>query len=291
MSDKNEPIICPNCGYAATGNYCAQCGQETHLHNDTFGALLMHFVGHYFHYDSKFWQTMKALLFSPGKLTTAYWNKQRMRYIAPVSLYIFISAVFFLIMPYLAGSNRVAVNSSGNGSTNISMPGLSIMHDTAKINKANEDKGIWSHVVGRDRPKAGGNLTTGGDDSRSNEMAEHFMHLLPRVLFFMIPVLALILKLFFLRRKDVTFVDHAIFSFHFQSVWFTLMALIFIYRFEFLSNVFHFSVLALIGVYFVLALKNVYKIGWVRAVSYTFIASILFGIALVSGIVVIAELL
>src|ERR1700743_3096572 len=57
----------------------------------------MHFLGHYFHYDSKFLQTMKALWFSPGKLTIAYWNKQRMRYISPVSLYIFISAVYFLI--------------------------------------------------------------------------------------------------------------------------------------------------------------------------------------------------
>lgn len=45
---------CPNCGYSASGNYCANCGQQTQLHKDTFWGLIGHFAGHYFHYDSKF---------------------------------------------------------------------------------------------------------------------------------------------------------------------------------------------------------------------------------------------
>src|ERR1044072_8511954 len=108
MSHHNQEIICPNCGFKASHNYCAQCGQETHLHKDTFWGLVMHFIGHYFHYDSKFWKTVKALLTKPGKLTVAYWNKQRMRYIPPVSLYIFLSAVFFLIL-YLTGASHKAL--------------------------------------------------------------------------------------------------------------------------------------------------------------------------------------
>ena len=97
MSQHTESMICPNCGSVASDNYCAHCGQENHLHKETFWGLVAHFIGHYFHYDSKFWQTMKALWFSPGKLTLAYMNKKRMRYIPPVSLYIFISAVYFLL--------------------------------------------------------------------------------------------------------------------------------------------------------------------------------------------------
>ena len=74
---------CPNCGYPATGNYCASCGQQNHLHKDTFWGLISHFTAHYFHYDSKFWKTIKALIFSPGTLTLAYQQKKRQRYIPP----------------------------------------------------------------------------------------------------------------------------------------------------------------------------------------------------------------
>src|SRR5690349_6105601 len=96
----SEPseIICPNCGYHADRNYCAQCGQPTHLHEESFWGMVMHFVGHYFHYDSKFWKTLVTLWFKPGVLTQAYLQKQRMRFIPPISLYIFITAVFFLVM-------------------------------------------------------------------------------------------------------------------------------------------------------------------------------------------------
>ena len=70
--NKDKVIVCPNCGYEANYNYCAQCGQETHLHKDTFWGLVTHFVSHYFHYDSKLWTTVKTLVAKPGELTLAY---------------------------------------------------------------------------------------------------------------------------------------------------------------------------------------------------------------------------
>ena len=89
----NEEKRCPNCGHIADLNYCPQCGQATHLHKDTFWGMVVHFVGHYFHYDSKFWQTLKDLVKHPGKLTVAYWEKKRARYLPPISLYIFVRCV------------------------------------------------------------------------------------------------------------------------------------------------------------------------------------------------------
>jgi predicted amidophosphoribosyltransferase len=53
-ADTETEKLCPNCGYKANLNYCAQCGQATRLHKDTFWGLLVHFVSDYFHYDSKF---------------------------------------------------------------------------------------------------------------------------------------------------------------------------------------------------------------------------------------------
>ncbi|RYY20354.1 MAG: DUF3667 domain-containing protein, partial [Chitinophagaceae bacterium] len=96
--DHPESITCPNCGFQAERNFCAECGQATHLHKETFVGLVLHFIAHYFHFESKFWVTVKHLISRPGSLTLAYINKKRASFIPPISLYIFISAVFFLLM-------------------------------------------------------------------------------------------------------------------------------------------------------------------------------------------------
>lgn len=93
-------IICPNCGYKANYNYCAKCGQATHIHQETLWAMITHFLAHYFHYDSKLWLTLKALITRPGKLTAAYRENIRQRYIPPISLYIVVSVFFFLLFSF-----------------------------------------------------------------------------------------------------------------------------------------------------------------------------------------------
>lgn len=38
---------CRNCGATTSGNYCANCGQETRLHAPSFGEFMHEFIGHY----------------------------------------------------------------------------------------------------------------------------------------------------------------------------------------------------------------------------------------------------
>jgi hypothetical protein len=64
----------------------------------TFGSLLSHSVAHYFHFDNKFFQTLVPLITKPGKVTLDYLAGKRARYINPVSMYIFVSIVYFLIV-------------------------------------------------------------------------------------------------------------------------------------------------------------------------------------------------
>jgi hypothetical protein len=264
MAHRDEHIICPNCGYQTSENYCARCGQETHLHNDTFGGLIMHFAGHYFHYDSKFWQTMKVLWFSPGKLTLAYWNKQRMRYIPPISLYIFVSAVFFLIF-FIIPKNKATHAVVYDSHT-----------DSAKASQITFTYGSksWTKSIGDSVKKK--EFTGVSKDKKIDpkEVEERALHLLPKVFFFMIPLMGFVLFLMFYRRKELTYVNHIIFALHYHSFWFSVMLLEVLYQYDAGAAVVNFIFYLLSALYFVVALRNVYKISWARSVSYSAIVAI-----------------
>ena len=87
-----EIAVCANCGHAATGSYCADCGQETapppgvrEILRDTIIQLLS--------LESKAWQTLSRLVAIPGGLTAEYLAGRRARYIRPLRLYLWISVL------------------------------------------------------------------------------------------------------------------------------------------------------------------------------------------------------
>ena len=47
------------------------------------------------HVDGRFWQTILALAFRPGRLTKEYFAERRARYLPPVRLYLVLSVIFF----------------------------------------------------------------------------------------------------------------------------------------------------------------------------------------------------
>jgi hypothetical protein len=263
MSDDPKFIVCPNCGHHASGNYCSQCGQPTHLHKDSFLGLIAHFIGH-FHYDSKFFQTLKALWFSPGKLTVAYWNKQRMRYIPPISLYVFISAVYFLAASVLPrGNSYINFNGGNSGET-----------EGIKISKGPGGKTEYSFGVHLDKPAADNE----GKQISFNKIVEKAKHHAPKVFFFMIPIMGLILQLLFVRRKELFYVSHIIFALHYHSFWFSIRLLSELYPFKTGLSIVNLCAGLLSAFYFIAALRNVYKISWRRSVFYSMIVGALYSV-------------
>lgn len=87
---------CLNCGHHVEAHYCSHCGQPNLELKEPFWAFIGHSVGHYFHFDSKFLHTLIPLMTKPGQVTLDYLAGKRARYIHPVSLYIFVSIVYFL---------------------------------------------------------------------------------------------------------------------------------------------------------------------------------------------------
>ena len=93
-----EEKTCLNCGAIVGERYCTHCGQENLEPKETVGHLIRHFLEDITHFDGKFFVTVKDLIIRPGFLTREYVAGKRMSYLNPIRMYIFISAVFFLVL-------------------------------------------------------------------------------------------------------------------------------------------------------------------------------------------------
>lgn len=102
MSDPERH--CANCRAAVTGPYCGACGQRFGHHAPS----LAHFIAETFeavtHADSRLWRTLAALLVHPGHLTREFFAGRRASYLPPVRLYLVVSVAFFLLAPLGRGS-------------------------------------------------------------------------------------------------------------------------------------------------------------------------------------------
>ena len=59
--------------------------------------MFTHFFYDITHFDGSFFVTLKDLLFKPGFLSREYMLGRRKKYLHPVRMYVFTSAVFFLV--------------------------------------------------------------------------------------------------------------------------------------------------------------------------------------------------
>ncbi|MFZ6726865.1 DUF3667 domain-containing protein [Undibacterium sp. MH2W] len=88
--------ICANCETPLTGAYCHVCGQSAHIHRSLLHMVeeLLHGI---FHFETKAWKTIPALILTPGKLTRNYIAGQRTRYVSPLALFLFLIFLMFFV--------------------------------------------------------------------------------------------------------------------------------------------------------------------------------------------------
>jgi hypothetical protein len=96
LKERNEKE-CLNCNAIIYGRFCHVCGQENLIPKEPFLHLVTHFIYDIIHFDGKFFDTLKYLLLRPGFLAYEYMRGRRNSYLNPIRMYIFTSAIFFLI--------------------------------------------------------------------------------------------------------------------------------------------------------------------------------------------------
>lgn len=92
---------CLNCGETVEERYCPNCGQENIELHDSAIHLFIHFVQDIFHYDGKWWHTLRGLIRKPGLVAAEYLDGKRVINIQPIRFYILTSTVFFLLLFYI----------------------------------------------------------------------------------------------------------------------------------------------------------------------------------------------
>jgi len=111
---------------------------------------------------------------------------------------------------------------------------------------------------------------------------------LPKVMFLLLPVYALLLKLIYIRRKRY-YIEHFVFALHVHAISFTLFSLVLIYRADLFVLVVSFA----IALYVWLAMKRVYAQGYFMTtlkwllLGFTYMILVTFG-GLLAAILAIA---
>lgn len=114
-SPQRKEKDCLNCGAIVQGHYCQECGQENIEPKETFWHMVTHFFYDITHFDGSFFITVKDLLLKPAFLTKEYIKGRRKKYLHPVRMYVFTSAVFFLIFFSFFGIKESKIPDSENG--------------------------------------------------------------------------------------------------------------------------------------------------------------------------------
>ncbi len=113
------------------------------------------------------------------------------------------------------------------------------------------------------------------------------MHNIPKTLFILLPLFALLLKLLYIRRRQFNYVDHAVLSLHYFSLVFILLLLT-----EFvldpLFNTVFFSNVAItwLVVYFFIAMKRIYGQGFGKTLAKYLLLAGMFSILLIAAFVI-----
>jgi len=102
---------CENCGSVLQGSYCHVCGQHAHspLHN--FAHAVEEVFESFWHLDGRIFRTVRDL-FVPGRVAAGYLAGHRVRYIAPLRLFVIVSLLTFFVGKATLHIDKDAVFSS-----------------------------------------------------------------------------------------------------------------------------------------------------------------------------------
>jgi hypothetical protein len=86
---------CLNCGANVPEQFCGRCGQVRGDVDQSLSSVLKDLLQELLHWEGRVPRTVRLLLQHPGELTVRFLAGQRVRYLAPLRLYLACSFAFF----------------------------------------------------------------------------------------------------------------------------------------------------------------------------------------------------
>lgn len=249
-ASKQHNEFCLNCGTKLLDTFCQHCGQKDIAKRQTLGELLTNFISSFWSYEGKFFKTIKFLIIRPGFLATEYNAGKRESYYHPARMYVFISFVFFLLLSVLPNEDlkkrMVKVDFSDEEKKEALKDSIKSMVDSIKtVSRKNGNSDftiIGDHKTRKAYDSAQAllplekrdgwlmkNLTLrsieinekykGKSEEFIKDFRDAFFDNFSKVLFWLLPFFALLLKLLYVRR-DYFYSEHLVFSIYYYNFFY-----------------------------------------------------------------------
>lgn len=234
-------------------------------------------------WDGKFARTIRLLLTRPGELTRAVIGGQRARYVGSVRLYLMCSVAFFLVQANVPFPDtdadfeigfEIGVSQAGDqtpGERALEQAVRRGLDSLTPAERADLDREIDAQpwLI---RPM----LRAMAEDY--DGLMRRASDAMPRVLFVLVPVLALVLRLFYRRRH---YPGHLYFATHFGAFVFVVLTLESIA--DYTRSVPTMVIAQLVGalvivIYAIVALRRVYGGSWLATGAKAFGVAIVYGV-------------
>ena len=292
-----QAAICANCGAAASGSYCPDCGQETRIELPTVRAFMRDAAGRYVALDGRTLRTLRDLLLRPGFLTREYLAGRRRRYVRPGRLFLVLSLAMFAVLrlashdpslQVLRGDDAAAAG--GKASQRSAQPGSFAFDITPDLDiELDAPRSAWLAPLFRDIDRY--NALTLAE--KRSQVSNGLFRYGPYAAIAMLPVFALLLKLVYSGRarrypaRPRHYAAHLVFAAYGHAFMFVLAIL-----YAVAPRALQFPLFVWACFYALVSLKNVYGGRWSGVVAraaligglYFFLLAVAFVATLVAAV-------
>ena len=240
---------CENCGAPLYGKYCYACGQPTTGMVRHFSSVMSDIADSVLNIDERVFKTLAPLYLRPGKLTLDYFAGRRARYVTPFRLVFFLAIVAFFSTQitvragFTPANKAVAISTSGGKPTLAVVPApkapaAPISSDDGAFANGNlslNDKVLWNRdtkplkigwlpdaavdwindLIGNAQQQLHA-MNAGSWAEQQNARRKFTLGMYsaaPTVLFVLLPIFALLLKIFYIFKKRL-YMEHLIVAMH-----------------------------------------------------------------------------
>ena len=275
---------CLNCGTALTGPYCSACGQHDLDFHQSFGHVVHEALENLFHFDAKLFRNILTLLFRPGRLSAEFNAGRRAAQMPPFRLYLFISVLFFFVSfldthdVFNSPPSAEAVTDR-KPSAEPGKPGKQVLH--LKVNDVEKPNALERFLMEK------GHYAM----AHQKEEEEAYLHGLPKMLLFCLPLMALYTR-FLYRRSGQVYLQHLIIAVHYHtfvylwwlvsSGWRELVGL----QFPSLAGLLGFAAGVWMTLYPFIMLRRLFGQSWGLTIFKTLVLTAVYGLTIVLGLLV-----
>ena len=297
MRIRRKTVRCLNCGHTLgeVYNYCPHCGQENNDNNVSFGTFVQEFFANYLSFDTRIGRSIAPFFFKPGFLTNQFNAGKRMKYVHPLRLYVIVSVLFFFLASLLTKQSLQEASLDDI----VNFDESSVADDSVD----NPNKDVWPRIrrILEDETLTDQQALDSLQRSQSDTVLEetelldsswmlktgfhqvrrvvqrdvdvflaYLIQNLPFVMFALIPLFALLLKLFYWRkRRQMLYVQHLVHSLHLHAFSFIAGALLMLVYVLFSvpgywEDEVQLILLFIIGVYIFISFMRVYQQSWYK---------------------------